>query len=131
MKAAIMADSNIQELLKTTLLSVQKTNETIVSLVAALGKTSEISAPPAPVIIQQKPHKENMTISDAADYCGYSKSYLYQLIHRGEIPFHKPMGGRIFFKRKELDDFIARGKRDAGYELQSKAAAVLNGEVKK
>lgn len=134
MTAAIRANASIQELLKDTLLSVQKTNEYVVSLVAALHEAPETAAPPSPVVIQHKPPKENMNITEAADYCGYSKSYLYQLIHRNEIPFHRPMGGlrgRIFFKRKELDEFIARGKQNADYEVRNSAAAILNGEAKR
>lgn len=125
---AIKANTNIQELLKNTLLSIQKTNENIIALVAAIAETPEKTAAP-PVIIQQKPPKENMKISEAADYCGYSKSYLYQLAYRNDIPFHKPMGGRIFFKRNELDEFIAQGKKDANYEVKNKASAILNKEA--
>jgi excisionase family DNA binding protein len=124
MKTAIGANPGLQEILKDTLLSVQKTNEFIVSLVAALNEAPE----PAPAVTRQNPPKENMNIWEAAEYCGYSKSYLYQLVHRKEIPRYKPSGGRIFFKRKELDDFISRGKQDAGYEIADEADAVLNGE---
>jgi excisionase family DNA binding protein len=124
MKTAIGANPNLQGILKDTLLSVQKTNEFIVSLVAALNEAPE----PAPVVIRRNPPKENMNIGEAAEYCGYAKSYLYQLVHRKEMPSHKPTGGRIFFKREELDDFISRGKQNAGYETADEADAILNGE---
>jgi excisionase family DNA binding protein len=113
-------------------LSIQRTNEFVVSLVAALDNAEALEREerPAPVIVQQKAPKENMKIGEAADYCGYAKSYMYQLVYRKAIPCHRPMNGRIFFKRKELDEFIGHGKQDAGYEVMDKAAAILNGEIK-
>jgi excisionase family DNA binding protein len=130
MKSTIKINADLQDILRDTLSYVQKTNEFIISLITALEKSSvsEKSTPP-PVVVHQKPYKENMSVVEAADYCGYSKSYLYQLIHRKEIPFHKPTGGRIFFKRGELDEFISQGKNPACYEIRNKAAAILNGEL--
>jgi excisionase family DNA binding protein len=109
---------------------IQKTNELVSAVILALNEETE-SAP----VIQQAtpsfPQKEIMTVAEAAEYCGYSKTYMYQLAHQGEVPYHKPMGGRgrTVFKRSELDEFILRRKQDADYEIQDKAAAILNGEA--
>lgn len=66
-----------------------------------------------------------MTIEETEAYTGYSKSYLYKLTSGGKIPHYKPMGGRVFFKREELDDFMCRGRMAADYELAEKAEAIL------
>ncbi|MFP3042049.1 helix-turn-helix domain-containing protein [Treponema primitia] len=73
--------------------------------------------------ISQKP----MNLSEAAAYTGLSKTYLYKLIHLKKIPCYKPTGGRVFFKREELDQFIFRGKQSADYELNMLAEQILTG----
>jgi excisionase family DNA binding protein len=122
--------ADMRGILLETLLSVQKTNEGIASLVLALRDWEPPDAPQAAPAVIQRPPKENMTVAEAAEYSGYSKPYLYQLVSRKEIPCHRPTGGRVFFRRAELDGFLCRGKQDAGYETPDKAAAILNGEAK-
>jgi excisionase family DNA binding protein len=65
-------------------------------------------------------------IKDAMDLTGYSRSYLYKLIHFGKMPCHKPTNGRVFFKKSELLDFVYRGKKAADYEVSAAADAILN-----
>jgi excisionase family DNA binding protein len=80
--------------------------------------------------------KETMTevnrkpfgMKEVVDFTGFSRSYIYKLIHLGKIPFHKPTRGRIFFKPSEIEEFVYRGKHDADYEVAEKANALLNGE---
>jgi excisionase family DNA binding protein len=74
--------------------------------------------------VRQKP----FGIKDVMEFTGYSRSYIYKLIHFGQIPFHKPTRGRIFFKPSEIEEFVYRGKHDADYEISNKADAILNGE---
>jgi excisionase family DNA binding protein len=79
--------------------------------------------------VTQKP----LTIIEAAEYTRLKKSYLYKLVHLGKIPCYKPTGGRVFFRREELEEleeleeFIFRGKQSADYELTVEADRVLNG----
>ncbi|MEG9379862.1 helix-turn-helix domain-containing protein [Vibrio cholerae] len=58
--------------------------------------------------------KEVMTINECAQYTGLSVSYLYKLTHRKLIPFFKPMGKRLYFKRAEIDQWLMRNKQ-GGY----------------
>lgn len=58
--------------------------------------------------------KEVMTINECAQYTGLSVSYLYKLTHRKLIPFFKPMGKRVYFKRTEIDQWLLRNKQ-GGY----------------
>lgn len=48
--------------------------------------------------------KEVLTSEEAARYMGISRSYLYKLTMRGEIPHFKPMGKMCYFNRKELEE---------------------------
>ena len=61
----------------------------------------------------QKP----LCVTDAARFLGYSKPYLYKLIHLGKIPCYKPTNGRVFFKQNELEQFLFRSRKSADFEL--------------
>jgi excisionase family DNA binding protein len=69
-------------------------------------------------------------IKEAMEFTGYSRSYLYKLIHFNKIPCYKPGEGKVFFKPGELAEFVYRNKKAADYEISEKADAILNGEVK-
>jgi excisionase family DNA binding protein len=69
-----------------------------------------------------------MGISEAAEFLGLSKAYLYKLVYLKKISYYKPNNGRLFFKREELEHFIFRGRSSADYELQGRADGILNGE---
>ena len=74
-------------------------------------------------MVDQKP----LGVTEAAEFLWLSKNYLYKLIHLRRIPYYKPTGGRVFFRREELEEFIYRGKVSADYELQGNADHLLNG----
>ena len=57
----------------------------------------------------QKP----LSVSDAVLFTGYSKYYIYKLISQKKIPCFKPMGGRVFFKKEDLEKFIFRNRQEA------------------
>ena len=50
--------------------------------------------------------KEVLTSDEAAKYMGVSKSYLYKLTMRQQIPHYKPMGKMCYFNRLELEPNI-------------------------
>jgi excisionase family DNA binding protein len=67
-----------------------------------------------------------MGIVEAAEFTGLSKNYIYKLIYLGKIPCYKPTGGRVFFKREELEQFVFRGRHAADFELFEQADNILN-----
>lgn len=54
--------------------------------------------------------KEVLTAEETARYMGISKSYLYKLTMRGEIPHYKPMGKMCYFNRAELEQWLQRNR---------------------
>ncbi|WP_461257682.1 helix-turn-helix domain-containing protein [Treponema sp. R80B11-R83G3] len=72
-----------------------------------------------------------MTLEEATKFLGYTRSYIYKLVHWKKIPCHKPTGGRgrLFFKQDELEEFLYRNKQFADYEIAEAADAILNGET--
>ena len=65
----------------------------------------------------QKP----LTVDVACEFTGLKKNYIYKLVHQKKIPYYKPMGGRIYFKLSELEDFLFRNRHGADYEEASRA----------
>ena len=47
--------------------------------------------------------KPVLTAKECADYIGVSLKYLYQLTSKKQVPFFKPRGKMLYFKRCEID----------------------------
>lgn len=78
----------------------------------------------------QTTNKTPMTVERAAEYTGFTKSYLYKLIHAGKIPSYKPdtsKQGKVILCKEELQTFIFSNRRASNEELQELAANTLNG----
>ncbi len=54
--------------------------------------------------------KETLSAKEAAQYMGISLNTLYQLTSQSKITHYKPSGKLIFFKKKDLDDFLQQNK---------------------
>lgn len=65
--------------------------------------------------------KEVLTSSETAKYMGISKSYLYKLTMRQQIPFYKPMGKMVYFNRLELEQWLQNNRVSTDCEISRKA----------
>lgn len=65
--------------------------------------------------------KEVLTSDETAKYMGISKSYLYKLTMRREIPHYKPMGKIVFFNRKEVEQWLQSNRISTDAELNYQA----------
>ncbi len=61
------------------------------------------------------------TLHEAAKYLDVSRSYLYQLTHKHQIPYYKPHGKRIYFDKIELDAWIKRNPIKTTDEIEAQA----------
>ena len=67
--------------------------------------------------------KEVLTSDEAAKYMGVSKSYLYKLTMRQQIPHYKPMGKMVYFNRLELEQWLQNNRVSTATEISQQAAA--------
>ena len=67
--------------------------------------------------------KEVLTSEEAARYMGMSRSYLYKLTMRREIPHYKPMGKLCYFNRRELEEWLQSNRVATSTELTERANA--------
>lgn len=65
--------------------------------------------------------KEVLTIDECALLTGYSKNHLYKLTSQRAIPFYKPLGGSIRFKKSEVEDWLLQNRQATISEINSLA----------
>ena len=54
--------------------------------------------------------KEVLTLAELSLYLGQSKSSIYKLTSKKEIPFYTPGGKKCYFKKSEIDNWILNSK---------------------
>lgn len=73
--------------------------------------------------------KTPLTVEKAAEYTGFTKSYLYHLIHTGKIPSYKPdmsRQGKVILCKEELTAFCFQNRRASNDEVRELATRKLN-----
>lgn len=65
--------------------------------------------------------KEVLTSDETARYMGISKSYLYKLTMRQQIPHYKPMGKMCYFNRAELENWLQNNRIATSEEINERA----------
>ncbi|MBR1593201.1 MAG: helix-turn-helix domain-containing protein [Alloprevotella sp.] len=65
--------------------------------------------------------KEVLTSDEAARYLGISKSYLYKLTMKQQIPHYKPMGKMCYFNRVELESWLQSNRVATADEISQQA----------
>ena len=67
--------------------------------------------------IKQEPQRDEMGGMDLAiSITGLTKATLYKMTHRRTIP-HRRVGGRLYFRRSELEAWIDLGRRPMAAEM--------------
>lgn len=69
--------------------------------------------------------KDVLTIEECAKYTGYTKGHLYRLTSQRAIPFYKPMGGKIVFRKSEINDWLLQNRQATAAEINSRAATAV------
>lgn len=65
--------------------------------------------------------KNVLTVEEAANYMGVSRSHLYKLTMRGEIPHYKPTGKMCYFNRAELEEWLQHNRISTHAEIADRA----------
>lgn len=67
--------------------------------------------------------KEVLTSDEVAKYMGISKSYLYKLTMRQQIPHYKPLGKLCYFNRVEVEQWLQSNRVAPAGEIAQQAQA--------
>lgn len=65
--------------------------------------------------------KQILTVEDLINYTGFSRSYIYKLVHKGIISYSKPNGKTLFFQKNEIDEWLLQNKSSSISQLEQKA----------
>ena len=65
--------------------------------------------------------KEVLTSEEVARYMGVSRSYLYKLTMRREIPHYKPRGKICYFNRQEVEQWLQSNRVATDTEFNNQA----------
>ncbi|MGJ8667596.1 MAG: helix-turn-helix transcriptional regulator [Patiriisocius sp.] len=65
--------------------------------------------------------KQVLTLEEACNYTGISRSYLYKLTSAGIVPHSKPNGKLIFFDINRLNEWLLQNNRKSKAEIKDEA----------
>lgn len=65
--------------------------------------------------------KQILTVEDLINYTGFSRSYIYKLVHKSVIPYSKPNGKTLFFQKNEIDEWLLQNKSFSNSQIEQKA----------
>lgn len=71
-------------------------------------------------------NKEILTLDETADYLNLSKSALYKMTSKKEIPFYNPGGKKIYFKKTEIESWVFSKKSDSIEEIDDEINSYLS-----
>lgn len=71
--------------------------------------------------------KKVLTLGEAAQFTGLSKSYLYKLTSQQRIPHFKPTGKLVYFDREELEAWLAQNRVQTVHEIEDQAQGYCMG----
>lgn len=63
--------------------------------------------------VQMIMYKEILSFDEARIYLDVSQSLLYKLTSKKEVPFSKPNGGKLYFKKKDLDNWMLKNSSNS------------------
>lgn len=58
-----------------------------------------------------QPQKIWWTIKDLSYQTGWTLKTIYNMVHRGQLPYYKPNGGRILFNAEEINEHIKKTRQ--------------------
>lgn len=70
--------------------------------------------------------KQIFTVDDVVNYTGFSRSYVYKLVHNNILPYSKPNNRTLFFNKKEIDDWLLQNKSKSVSQLEIEANNYTN-----
>ena len=75
----------------------------------------------------QNASKKNILNFDEATYIlDISKSYLYKMTSRGDIPHYKPQGKKIYFLKAELEAWLLQHRVKSQDEIERQSNSYIN-----
>jgi excisionase family DNA binding protein len=65
--------------------------------------------------------KKVLSLKEGCKYCDISESSMYKHTSNGTVPYYKPHGKLIYFKREDLDNWMLQNRHSTSEELENEA----------
>lgn len=65
------------------------------------------------------PDRDFLNSLETAVYLNISLNQLYKLNAAGRIPYYRPTGGKVYYLRSELHDWVLKGRRATVRDINS------------
>jgi len=65
--------------------------------------------------------KNVLNVDDLCLLLGATRKNVYKMTSKKQIPFYKPQGGKIYFKKDEVEAWMLRNRSASLDEIESKA----------
>ena len=79
------------------------------------------------LLLSQNLHqKDILTVEEATVYLQLSESCLYKMTSKKEIPFYRPGGKKIYFKKSELQEWVFNSKVESINDLSDEVESYLS-----
>lgn len=75
--------------------------------------------------------KEILTLEEAAMFMGVTRSMLYKLTHRQEIPFYKPNNKMVYFEKSELVKWLRHNPVASQLQISEEAKNIIKNLAQK
>lgn len=69
--------------------------------------------------------KDFLTVPETCVFLGIKKNYLYKLTASKKLPYYRPCGRKVLFKKSELQALVEKSRVSTDDELQSRAETEL------
>jgi|SRR5690554_5578235 len=70
-------------------------------------------------------NKKVLTFDEVVAYTGFKASYLYKLTSSFTIPHSKPGGGKLFFEKNDIDEWLLGNKCKTHDQVDNEASTYL------
>lgn len=74
--------------------------------------------------------KEILSFKEALGYLDVSKSFLYKQTSQRAIRYFKPNGGKIYFKKTDLDSWMLQNENKSIMSLEGELLTKISGHEK-
>ena len=66
--------------------------------------------------------KTYLTVEESAKYLGLKQDTIRRYMYDGELSYCRPSGKNVFISRKDLDEFVEKGRVMSNTELSARAS---------
>mgnify|MGYP000917681519 FL=1 len=71
-------------------------------------------------------NEQFLTVPEAAEFLKTTVKYVRKLAFERRLPVYRPLGGRLFFKKSELEALFENSRQPPKEELSDRAIELLN-----